>query len=492
VEAVMKPGDGVVFDAGRPDQTEEGGRIYTVDQRGPETWLGFGRTDVDLGKIHVGDRVWKTSDPELDKSLRQTFSGTTPRFRRAVDLRVSGTEGEPLTVVARDRLGHQVELRSTLPLARAQNQPLDTERLRKQLGRLGNTPFRLGELENELTDPLIVPVSELNRLRRDLATRLGALLATPRKWRLLEERCGSDEESPSRHAAGSEPWRGGGGELIVLVRTMPQLEATMAAGVKTIYCEFENPKRYGEAVRFYRNGSAPSDPEAGIFVVPPRIHKPGEDWILKQVLASEADGYLVRNYDHLRCFQGVRRVGDFSLNIANRCAAEYFMDKFGLERVTASYDLNEEQLSSLLRSAPPEWFEITLHQHMPMFHMEHCVYCAFLSDGTDYRNCGRPCDTQEVKLRDRVGAEHVLKADVGCRNTVFNARAQTGAESAAHFQSLGARRFRIEFLNESPAELTQTLSRYQLLIQGKLSGAELWRQLKLQNQLGVTRGSSRR
>ena len=65
---------------------------------------------------------------------------------------------------------------------------------------------------------------------------------------------------------------------------------------------------------------------------------------------------------------------------------------------------------------------------MPMFHMEHCVFCAVLSPGTNKHNCGRPCDTHEVKLRDRIGMEHPLVADVGCRNTLFNAVPQSGAE----------------------------------------------------------------
>ena len=63
--------------------------------------------------------------------------------------------------------------------------------------------------------------------------------------------------------------------------------------------------------------------------------------------------------------------GDFSLNVANRLSADYFKNQFGLERVTASYDLNFTQLEALLPAAPPEWFEVTIHQHMPMFHMEH-------------------------------------------------------------------------------------------------------------------------
>ena len=201
-----------------------------------------------------------------------------------------------------------------------------------------------------------------------------------------------------------------------------------------------------------------------------------------------ADGYLVRNYDHLECFAGARRIGDYSLNVANALAAEYFLERCGLERVTASYDLNHAQLVGLLRSAPPDWFEITIHQHMPLFHMEHCVFCAFLSSGTDYRNCGRPCDHHELQLRDRVGAQHPVKADAGCRNTVFNALAQTGAEHVARFIAAGARCFRIEFLNEPPEQVELTIRRYQQLFRGEITGAQLWRELKLSNRLGVTRG----
>jgi putative protease len=150
--------------------------------------------------------------------------------------------------------------------------------------------------------------------------------------------------------------------------------------------------------------------------------------------------------------------------------------------------LNAAQLDALLRAASPEWFEVTIHQHMPMFHMEHCVFCAFLSSGKDFRDCGRPCDTHAVRLRDRVGAEHPLKADAGCRNTVFNSQAQTGAEFVERLLALGVRNFRVEFLNESPDEVVRTITKYRQLLRGEISGTQLWRELKLFNQLGVTRG----
>jgi len=93
-----------------------------------------------------------------------------------------------------------------------------------------------------------------------------------------------------------------------------------------------------------------------------------------------------------------------------------------------------------------------------------------------------------VKLRDRVGAEHPLKADAGCRNTLFNARAQTGADYVSRMLALGVRHFRLEFLNETPDQVALIISKYRQLLAGEITGPQLWRELKLLNQLGITRG----
>jgi putative protease len=497
--APLKPGDGVVFDAGKPEGKEEGGRVYQVGKSpgkisnhatrpaapkpaaGGTTEIHFGHGDIDFNRVHVGDKLWKTSDPELDRRLRQSFEGETPKFQRTIEMEIHGLAGQPLTLIARDELGHVVRIDSTMPLAKAEKQPLGTERLREQLGRLGGTPFKLGELKNFLTGEVLVPISELNRMRREVATELERQRMQPKQWELIERE--TRNTKPEIGALRDVP------RLIVLVRNLAQLEAALKSEVETIYCDFENPKKYREAVAAARARKLEvENSKLEIFVAPPRIFKTGEEWTLQQVRSCDADGYLVRNYDHLKFFANDRRIGDFSLNIANHLSADYFKNKFGLERLTASYDLNFQQLEALLQGAPPEWFEITIHQHMPMFHMEHCVFCAFLSSGTDYTNCGRPCDTHDVKLRDRVGMEHPLKADVGCRNTVFNALAQTGAEYVERMQALGVRNFRIEFLNETPEQVDQTISKYRQLLRGEIPGAELWRELRLMNQLGVTRG----
>ena len=508
--APVKPGDGLVFDAGNPAEREEGGRIYQVEpapggtgvspvgskKAAPpagEVLLRFGHGDINWSRVRAGQLVWKTSDPALDRELRATFEGEKIRFQRPITLELHGHAGAPLTLIARDAHGHVAQSASTLLLAPADNQPLTTERLRDQLGRLGGTPFSLGELHNHLEGAVILPVSELNRLRRETIAALEHLAAQPPRWQLnATSGLSTFTFQPSTAPAPTAP------ELIIVVRSLAQLDAALTCpGIATVYCEFENPKHYRDAVQKFRTWQAALPIEnrqsaianpSSIWVAPPRITKPGEEWILKLVRSCEADGYLIRNYDHLAYFAADRKRGDFSLNVANPLTAAHYLQRHGLERVTASYDLNITQLESLLQSAPGTWFDITIHQHMPMFHMEHCVFCAFLSKGKDYHDCGRPCDTHNVTLRDRVGAELPLKADAGCRNTVYNNRAQTGADYVARLLELGARSFRVEFVNEGADEVVRTITRYQQLIRGEITGAEVWRELKLLNQLGVTRG----
>lgn len=497
LEGPLKPGDGIGFDAGRPDLPEEGGRVYGVRAlRDGFVELTFGSGAVDFQRVQVGNRIWKTDDPVLNRELRKTFEGDSPRQTRPLRFEVHGCAEAPMTLIVRDTEGHVVQVSSSILLMVAQKRPMTVESLGDSLGRLGGTPFHLGGMEVHLEGALILPVSELNRLRREAIAQLEILRAAPRIWTLLPAVPGSHSLATTVRPDSSLPVPATTAattpELIVLVRSLSQLEAALRCGVSTVYCDFEDPKKYREAVTTFHTAHgctvAPGAARPEIWVAPPRVFKPGEEWILKQVLSSNADGYLVRNPEHLRFFANHRRRGDFSLNVANPLAADWFITHEALERVTVSYDLNAEQVAALLRTAPPAWFELTLHQHMPLFHMEHCVFCAFLSKGTDYTNCGRPCDTHVVKLRDRTGAEHPLKADSGCRNTVFNARAQTGAESLARFVELGVRVFRIEFVDETPEQVATVIGRYRALLRNEITGQALWQELKLSSQLGVTRG----
>ena len=475
--ARVAPGDGVVIDQGGDTDQEQGGRIYEVAVRGNRVRLGFER-GINFRPIKPDARLWKTDDPQLNKELRKSFAGELEKPGVALDLTVSGHAGEPLVLAAR-RGDFIVQVESAMPLQMAQKRPLTEETLRDQLGRLGGTGFALGSLENQLEGAVILPLSELNRLRRELVEKLAAAPQAETKPVRIQPAMANRLARIASKAASADHT-----ELTALCRSMEQIEVALKLGVTEIHADFEDLRRYKDAVARVR------ETPARICLATPRIQKAGELGFFVLIENAAPDGVLIRNLGALDHFRGaaLRRIGDFSLNVANPLTAEVLMGE-GLDRLTVSYDLNAVQALDLLRGAPPAWFELTLHQHIPMFHMEHCVFAAFLSEGTDHTNCGRPCDRHEVKLRDRVGLEHPLKADVGCRNTLFHAQAQSGAAYFEDFAAMKPAAFRVELLNEDAAETERLLRGYQRLLAGEMSGAGLVRELNLRSQLGVTRGT---
>jgi putative protease len=277
-------------------------------------------------------------------------------------------------------------------------------------------------------------------------------------------------------------------ELRVLCRTEKQVDIALESGIKLIYIDLEDVRRYRDAVSRVRADF----PDARVFLATPRIQKAGESGLFRVVEKAKPDGVLVRNTGGIRHFRNhsdLKMIGDFSLNVANPISAARLIEQSGMENLTVSYDLNIEQVIDLLGAAPLDWFELTLHQHMPMFHMEHCVFCSFLSEGTDVTNCGRPCDKHDIRLRDRVGQLHPLNADVGCRNTLFNGRAQSGARFYRRLREAGLNKFRLELLDENAKETAELICSYQALLSGEEDGEAMWTKLQFDSRLGVVEGT---
>src|SRR5450756_2637349 len=96
--APLKPGDGVVFDAAdwrSPEEPEEGGRIFEIENGE----LRFGNGVVLGARIHRGDLIWRTHDPDIDKAARVYTEAATPLHKQAVTLRVVAHQGERLRTV---------------------------------------------------------------------------------------------------------------------------------------------------------------------------------------------------------------------------------------------------------------------------------------------------------------------------------------------------------------------------------------------------------
>ena len=576
---------GVVFDAGTPEQPEQGGPIFAAAKTATGYRLRFGNPGPDLAQVHVGDFVWISSDPRVTSAgLRASEAGRGALGRIPVDLVVTGAPGQPLSVrasagklrpaavhesvgrqsvgqqsvgqqsvgqesvaqqsVAQESAGQESAARrpfaasasSTSLLAPARGAGITRDLIADKLGSFGGTAFHLGALDvSGLAPAMHLPVSELKEMRRALVAALDAQLdrvdrevATGSvieavRSAALARMAASSPATPSQ-SVGSIDTRSAAEAIVVpLCRNDEQLDAVLDAGAREVELDWMELVGLQRAVTRARSRGA----KVGIATV--RVQKPGEDKIDAHLARLEPDSVLVRSWGSLAYFargassaaahassaatpsdassaatqsdtspdaggshssHGPVLHGDFSLNVTNSITAAWVL-QHGLATLTAAHDLDRDQLFALLAAAPRGRIAVTVHHHIPTFHTEHCVYAHLLSHGRDYRTCGRPCERHQIALRDRVGLVHPVNVDVGCRNTVFNAQAQSAASLVPDLIAAGVRRLRIELVRESAAETARVYDAYGRLAAGQLSAAEAVRTAAVHEQFGVTRGTMR-
>lgn len=493
LDAAVARGDGIAFEGDRSKGDDQGGRVYELARHGKPlaedevaegtVELAFDGAAVDVSRLYPGQAVWKTDDPRLRRRLRASFNTADPVRRTPIDLRISAVAGETLRVTAVAAGGAEVEVESEHVLEKARRHGATEEGLREQFQRLGGTPFALGDLRVRIEGDPMVPHSVCGAVRRVLIERLVEFVQT-RPPRAIDPDALVRLSLTATDGPPPVPRPAEAAQLWVLCRTQTQIAAAIEAGIKNLYADFHDIRTYGEAVDAARSAGVE------IYLATLRIQKPGELGLTRKLLRHSPDGLLVRNLASLEVCReaGVAAIADFSLNVANQLSAD-FVRSSGASRMTISYDLNRDQLCDLVAAVPGHLLELVVHQHMPMFHMEHCVFCSVISPGTNKTNCGRPCDTHVVQLRDRIGMDHPLQADVGCRNTLFNAVPQSGAEVMPEMLQRGVRAFRIELLEEGAEQTGEIIDLYRQLLGGEIEPREVWQALKAANRVGVTRGT---
>lgn len=475
----IKAGQGLLF-AG---VTEHGDKVFEARKTGPQLYEVKLLHSELIQKLKPNLRVFINSDEKTEREIQKSFSDREKLKRIPLSMMVKAQSGQKLVIKVLDPEARELILESTSELQKATNRPTTALMIKEELASLGTTPFIMDDFSAEMLDDVFIHQKELKELRREIVEKMTALRLSRE---LPEYNKVAINFTPKKNLTTEAG-------LNLVLRNKKQVEALSDAlklgtvereNLNTVVLDFEFGKDFAPSVNLMK--------EAGmrVGIATTRILKPKEYYNFKIIQVAKPDFVLARNLGAIQYFTTETTLpvkADFSLNITNSWSAEYLLSK-GIETLNASYDLDQRQLMMFAQNMDASKIEVTLHQYMPEFHMEHCVFAAFMSTGTSFKDCGKPCEKHEVKLKDTYGNWHHLKPDQECRNTFYRATPQSASFLVDELKSLGVKEFRLEALVEESHILIHKIQTYQKLLQGKLTSEEVVKEIGVMESYGLTSG----
>jgi putative protease len=396
---------------------------------------------------HVdGWRVVRTAQAALTRRARESYASLVAppaQQRTRVDVRAFGSAGGPLKLLF-TAADETVDVRSAIELAPATKRSTDQARLREQIGRLGETPFALGAVDDAgLAPGLFIPVSELNSMRQ----RAVAELTSRRDWArvaALAERQARVRESVARidsaPRAPDPAFR-----LAADVHRIDHALAAADAGATEISFDpfLRHPVPPLARVRALHE-------ELGARGITLRIRTPS---IVRPEERRALDRWLELGLPVLTGHLGLMAelggagrdvVADYAVNCFNQqSAAEYF--RLGAARIVLSVELTVEEASAVAEHWSGSGFDIVLHGRPEGMTIEHCVLSAAFDRVPT--TCRDLCVKKHpnVELTDPAGYTFPVATDSACRNRLLHSRPIDGSEFLTRLWGAGFRGVRLIF-----------------------------------------------
>ncbi|AGL01172.1 DUF3656 domain-containing U32 family peptidase [Desulfoscipio gibsoniae] len=501
LEAPLRVGDGVEVWVTR------GGRVGTEINQifvgGKKTsFAGAGEVAVLSldGHIRPGDRVFKTHDVQLMESAVQTYSSSRETRRIPLDFKVRARLGEPMILEAADPQGVTARAATNTVTEIAQKRPLTEEFLTEQLDRLGNTPFGLNKLVCDLGDNIMIPVREINDVRRRVVEQLAATRAALRKPAPLSAASIENKLSVVLGEKESE-WSAQFPVLAVAVGGAPEVRAAVNSGAGLVYFSGDRFRSRSNvtAAEIQQARRLCSDAGVEFYLTTPRIAHDREIKqylpFLKSLLATEPDGIMIASYGWLpilRQLTGLPLVTDFSLNVFNRQSVT-FLKEHEIERVTLSTELTGEQIKHLVDHSPVET-EVIVHGALPLMVSRYCAVGSVLGGKGEDTTCSVRCRDASFALLDRKGVIFPVETDQHCLMHIFNSRELCLLDTLPYLVQARPAVLRIEARRDNENYVARTVKAYRQVLDSlrsypdRLPDLQAMMQKLVEGGPGFTRG----
>ena len=374
-------------------------------------------------KLSAGDVVYKTKDYLFYKDLEDKLEKEFRRFR--LDLKVYAYPDSKLVIDA-EGLGCSYLYESEEILGEAISNPTTREQVVKQLSRLNDTVFTLGDVEFEEYNAFI-PVKMLNNARREIVQGLYDAKINSKDRGTKEPKAKEMISFPPQ-----EPY------ITASVTTKEQYDACVSCGIEEVY--FDNIIRRNQISYEERKGELLIGGYGGI--------------------------YHYRNRNPF--------ITDYSLNVVNAASCRELY-RLGAKRVTLSYELNKKQIVELIDAYYAEndgypALEMIVYGRAPLLFTK---YCPLKKMG----QCGI-CKTKSYEIKDEYGTFPIISHE-DCTTTILNGKVLNLLDEMPSINGVEA--FRLNFTIESPEEVVKVVKAAQGKLDGKISAS-------LFNQETDTRG----
>jgi putative protease len=443
--------------------------------------------------VRMNDRVFKVFDASLMERARAFFMEPNAVKRVSVDISVTVRVGQPLEINIQDTDGFRGKAVTTFIAEPAIKRPLTSEVIAKQVERLGSTIFQMNTLECNIIGEVMVPISEINDVRRRAIEELEkARLAPFHREVLITKKYMIRDFIPSSIKKDTDSVQRP--SLVVNVDTIDKLNVALQNGADSVMFGGETfdhkaitPEVYRLAVGIVREQGKK------IILNTPRIIKQWQmDNMKKELILFQdlqPDAISISNLGALHVARQLTNAplhGDYPLNIYNDVSINFFAGQ-GIASMTLSPELNFSQIENLTGNQNVA-LECLVHGYITLMVSEFCAIGSYLGK-LDTGKCNQACQRREYWLNDRKNEKFPVVTDQFCRMHILNAKELSMLPHVSKFATLGIKSIRIEGKKGTVDHLGKITKLYrEILTQGDNHPLFVQDKLKTIEHEDITRG----
>ena len=450
---------------------EQGSLVKILQSNGSVTYY-----TVDDEWTRVSDTLYK-GKPAEGSAIGQLYLASTPKntksrglqeFSRKYDMSVYlgvGSDGETnyteLTAILDS--GLSVTVTNEYVPAIANKVPTSLEKVTEQLGRLGNTLFRLSYVD--IPDgPYMWPASVLNALRRDAVTALETALITHHveSWQALQVTGDVDYDFKAQHELSYDTCP----MISARVDEIEGVKAAISGGAQKIVFGGDRLSRTPYALSIYDEVArlcAQSDVICTFAT--PRVVKDDEveayKHTLEAIVQSHPDSISIHVPQALLWLRELGYTGaieaDTGLNIFNTPTL-HFWEQLHISCVNPSQELTLKQITELAKHSHVP-IETMIHGYTEMMISEYCAIASFVGTGSKV-NCPMPCVKESYSLKDRKGEIFPIRTDPYCRMHIMNSHEMDMRAYVPMLLQKGISILRIDGRHMKPSYVKDIVSQY--------------------------------